>query len=121
MNCAECQTPLQSTDFKGIVIYECSKCQGRWFARDELKKAKDHTDEDLSWIDFDPFSDEADKYTVQSEHKECPKCLVPMASLTYEKSRVIIDRCMNCHGIWLHRDEFPKIIKYLGKLITNES
>ena len=113
MRCPEDSAELQTADYKGVPIAECPQCLGRWFDRDELKKAKDRTDEDLRWLDFDPFGAEADRFAVQGEQKRCPKDAAWMDALTYERSGVVIDRCSRCHGIWLNHGEFEKLVRYL--------
>lgn len=121
MNCPDCRNELIAIDFKGIRFYECVKCRGRWFDRDELKKAKDREDEDIRWLDFDPFGVDAVRFSVQSEGRECPACSRKMSSLSYSKSGVIIDKCPDCEGVWLGPGEFEKIIKYLENVILTES
>ncbi len=113
MQCPEDASELQTADYKGVPIGECPQCLGRWFDRDELKKAKDRTDEDLRWLDFDPFGADADRFAVRTQGKQCPKDSARMAALTYERSGVVIDRCPRCHGIWLNHGEFEKIVRYL--------
>ncbi|HXK37207.1 MAG TPA: zf-TFIIB domain-containing protein, partial [Candidatus Paceibacterota bacterium] len=67
MNCPECEVPLRRTDCYGVNIDECPKCLGRWFDRDELRRAKDRTDEDLRWMDFDPFARDAEESPAGAE------------------------------------------------------
>ena len=121
MTCPDCRSGLEQVDFRGIKIQECSQCQGRWFDRDELTKAKDMTDDDLRWLDFDPFGQDASKFYVPPERKKCPRCDQNMDSLSYEESKVVIDRCLQCHGIWVHHGEFEKIIQYLENLVSSKS
>lgn len=56
MNCPDCQAPLRQTDYHEVHIDECPQCLGRWFDRNELRRAKDRTDNYLRWLDFDPFA-----------------------------------------------------------------
>ena len=121
MRCADCSRDLEQVDFRGIAIQECPRCQGRWFGRDELQKAKDATDEDLRWLDFDPFCEKANRFTTSPEHKSCPACAAEMISLTYARSGVVINKCQKCHGVWLHNGEFKRIIDYLESLIVSEN
>ncbi|HPN55773.1 MAG TPA: zf-TFIIB domain-containing protein [Candidatus Omnitrophota bacterium] len=121
MTCPDCGRDLQPVDFRGIEIKECAQCQGRWFDRDELIKAKNRTDDDLRWLDFDPFGQDADQFHVPPERKKCPRCRKDMDALLYEGSGVVIDRCLDCHGIWVHHGEFEKIIQYLENLVTGKS
>jgi len=119
MHCPDCLNNLNEADFRGIKIQECGICRGRWFARQELSKAKDHVDQDLRWLDFDPFAKDAAKFAVPPEQKQCPHCERKMDSLTYERSGVVINRCLECQGVWVHHDEFEKIIQYLEHLLVS--
>jgi Zn-finger nucleic acid-binding protein len=44
-----------------------------------------------------------------------------MTALTYERSRVVVHKCTQCHGIWLSHAHFEAIIKYLEKIVDKES
>lgn len=121
MNCPDCLNQLTEVEFRQIKIQECVSCQGRWFDRKELSKAKDNTDDDLRWLDFDPFDKTADKFAVPPEGKVCPCCHSAMDSLTYVGSGVVIDRCKKCEGIWVHHGEFEKIIHYLEEVVATKS
>jgi len=122
MKCSKCQSELEEINFRGITVNECCDCQGRWFDRGELRKAKDNTDEDLRWLDFDPFdATSAHFYVVSKEGGACPKCAQSMVTLTYANSGVFIEKCQQCEGIWLHDGEFKKIITFLENIITTES
>lgn len=120
MKCPDCGAELGPFNYRDILIHECPKCKGRWFERDELRKAKDKADDDLRWLDFDPFGKEAAKFQVASRGKHCPRCSVKMMSLTYQTSRVIIDECQSCRGIWLDHGEFQAIIRYLETIVATE-
>jgi len=123
MECPEGHAQLVEISYKGVLIYECPTCKGRWFDRGELKKAKDRTDEDLRWLDFDPFGPEADKYAVpaSTEQRLCPRCSLPMTALTYKTSGVTIYKCPRCHGVWLSHGEFEAIVSYLENVVDAES
>jgi Zn-finger nucleic acid-binding protein len=121
MLCPECQIPLDETDYLGIRIDECPRCRGRWFDRDELRKAKDRTDDDLRWLDFDPFEPEAGPAPVHPAARLCPLCQVPMITVPFEKSGVVIDRCDECHGVWLRHQEFEKIVDYLDGIVSTKT
>ncbi len=120
MKCSDCQSELKQIDYRGIKINECENCKGRWFNKEELRKAKDKTDDDLRWLDFDPFGEEG-KSKVAKRGKKCPECSEEMDTLTYNDSKVKIDKCPKCEGVWLDHGEFEKIIKYLEKIIITES
>jgi Zn-finger nucleic acid-binding protein len=121
MNCPECEVPLRQTDCHGVNIDECPKCHGRWFDRDELRQAKDSTDEDLRWLDFDPFAGDTDDSQAAAKGLVCPRCSVKMGVIAYERSGVRIDKCWLCHGVWLNHGELEKIIKHLEKEVNAET
>ena len=118
MKCPACENKLETVDCRGIEIDECINCRGRWFDRDELRKAKDKQDDDIRWLDFDPFGEDAGKLGVSSEGKKCPKCLEKMSSIRYGNSGVIIDKCSSCEGVWLDHGEYERIIRYLEDLLS---
>lgn len=121
MKCPNCRNKLEAIDCKGIEVDECVSCKGRWFDRGELRKAKDKEDDDIRWLDFDPFGKDAAQLSVPSEGKNCPKCSKRMSSLNYRSSGVIIDKCSSCEGVWLDHREFEKIINYLEELVLTKS
>ena len=122
MKCPNCQRDLEQIDFRGIMVNECPDCQGRWFGRDDLEKAKNNTDDDLRWIDFDPFIKKAKHFNViPDEAGACPQCDQTMIALAYAHSGVVIMKCEQCRGIWLQDGEFKKIIGYLENMITSHS
>ena len=89
--------------------------------RSELMLAKDRADDGLRWLDFDPFGKDTEKLSVASEGKGCPECEKKMQSLTYVQSKVVIDKCQSCEGVWLSHGELEKIIRYLEKVVDSES
>lgn len=117
LKCPKCENNLKEITYKGVKINECENCKGKWFDRDELRKAKDRTDDDLRWLDFDLFEDKAGKYNTSPSKLNCPKDGVAMTALTYADSKVIIDKCDKCDGVWLDSNEFEKVIKYLEHVV----
>ena len=53
MNCPRCDVELSTQLITDVEIDECPECKGVWFENDELRRAKDATDPDLNWIDFE--------------------------------------------------------------------
>ena len=121
IKCPDCQNELKVAKLKGIEIYECLKCKGKWFDRSQLILATNKLDDGLRWLDFDPFGKDAEKLSVVSVGKQCPQCLREMRSLTYLQSKVIIEKCQSCEGVWLNHGELGKIILYLERVINTET
>jgi uncharacterized protein len=121
MKCPKKDGELESKTFEKINVEECKTCHGMWFDRGELKKAKDSTDEDLRWLDFDIFEHLDKKYEVEISSRVCPIDEVKLEVLTYSDSKIKIDACPNGHGVFLDDQEFEKIISYLENKVTSTS
>ena len=114
MTCPFCQESLEKTIFYGVEIDYCSKCLGLWFEEDELRLAKDKKDETLNWLDIDLWKYKS-KLKISRDSILCPSCRLPLYEVNYGNFRIKVDICSLCHGIWLNRGEFKKIIAYLRK------
>ena len=128
MKCPRCQKPLEKAIFHNTEVDYCPQCFGIFFEEDELRQAKDAKDKNLSWLDIDLWQDEK-KFKISYGIRLCPSCRLPLYEVYYGDSRivaeagasspplrsarVIVDVCNLCHGIWLDRGEFKKIIEYL--------
>ncbi len=119
--CPNDKNELKSVAFKSVNVLECNLCKGLFFDREELTKAKNNTDNDLRWLNFDLFSEKDHKYNDHPSSKKCPKDNTEMSSLKYQHSTVLIDKCNTCKGVWLDHGEFQKIINYLEKIVVSES
>jgi hypothetical protein len=62
---------------------------------------------------------EDEKMRLKELHyMHCPKCGHPLAELDYKGIK--IDRCMNCHGVWLDAGELDQVTQkegYLGGML----
>ncbi len=95
-----------------VEINYCPKCLGLWFEENELQWAKNDADKNLRWLDIDLWKDEKE-LKINRGIRLCPSCRVPLYEVRYGDSDVVVDVCNLCHGIWLDRAEFRKIISYL--------
>lgn len=110
--CPKCRVPLSETILHGVAVDYCPKCLGIWFEKEELRWAKDRKDKDLKWLDIDLW-DKKEQFKVVRGIRLCPSCRMPLYEVYYGESGVVVDVCNLCHGIWLDRAEFEKIINYL--------
>jgi hypothetical protein len=114
MNCPRCKATLKTIDYEGIRIETCSKCEGEWLDADELKhitKAREvRFDENerraiaaatgITGVELKDVDDDL----------RCPKCSGQTDPINYGgDTGIIIDRCTDCHGIWLDAGEIEKI------------
>jgi len=121
MKCPNCKTKnLKGAEYKSIQLDYCEDCQGIWFDRGELQKVKDKEDEFLRWIDIDPWEEKA-KFKIDKSPRICPVCEVPLYTVKHDGFPVEIDLCNVCHGIWLDKGEFDKIIEYMKEKVEKET
>jgi len=114
MTCPICKKELKEAIFYGVEVYYCLNCLGLWFEEDELRLAKDKKDENLRWLDIDLWK-RKNKFKIFLGERLCPACRLPLYEIYYGDSRIIVDFCSLCKGIWLDRGEFKRIIEYLRK------
>jgi len=112
MLCPRCKINLESAIFYKTEVDYCPQCLGIFFEEDELRQAKDEKDKDLVWLDIDLWK-ELRRFKISYGIRLCPVCRVPLYEVYYGDSGIIVDVCNLCHGIWLERGEFKKIIDYL--------
>jgi Zn-finger nucleic acid-binding protein len=114
MECPIDGTTLETHKVHSVNVEECVRCRGLWFQKGELRKAKDETDPDLQWLDFDLWSDQ-ESFVADWSSRMCPQCGKNMATISYGATGVTIDYCAEGHGIWLDKGEFQAIIEALDK------
>jgi Zn-finger nucleic acid-binding protein len=112
MECPIDGTTLETHTIHSINIEECAQCRGLWFEEGELRKAKDESDPDLNWLDFDLWSDQ-ESFKADWSSRKCPQCGKNMATISYAATGVKVDYCAEGHGIWLDKGEFQAIIEAL--------
>lgn len=112
MLCPSCKKQLDKAIFYRVEVDYCPKCLGLWFEENELRLAKDTADRNLNWLDIELWK-ETEKFKISRERKLCPACRLPLYEIRYGSSKIVVDLCNVCRGIWLDRGEFKKIIEYL--------
>ncbi|MBZ9572531.1 zf-TFIIB domain-containing protein [Patescibacteria group bacterium] len=120
MLCPICKKDLEKAIFYNIEIDFCPKCLGIWFEEEELRWVKDEKDEGLIWLDIDLWKN-SKKFKIYPGIRLCPFCRFPLYEVYYGDSRVIVDVCNLCHGIWLDRGEFKRTIEYLKEKADYET
>ncbi|NNG01528.1 MAG: hypothetical protein HKM93_19225 [Desulfobacteraceae bacterium] len=118
--CPKCEVELTQTGIGSVEVDECEQCKGVWFDKDELRQAKDMTDADLNWMDFDIWKHE-DRFKVKPSAINCPVCKTKTQTIDYGSSTIEVDYCPSCQGIWLEEHEFKKIIDSLELELVSKS
>jgi hypothetical protein len=112
MQCPNDNEYLEKVLFHNVEVDYCPKCLGMWFDKDELRLSKDDKDEQLNWLDVDLWRDKK-KFQALQIFKYCPSCRTGLVEISYDNSKVKVDFCKHCLGVWLDRGEFKQIINYL--------
>jgi Zn-finger nucleic acid-binding protein len=120
MKCPKCDYELSELVLGGSKVHHCGRCGGIWFDKDELSAVKDERDQDLSWLEYDLWSDK-DQLQPSGSSVECPRDRQPLFKIKYGPSDVLVDVCMECHGVWLDKDELDKILAELKEKVTTET
>ena len=118
----DCPTCGAKLDLYSILTMEfegCPKCHGMWLDRGELRKLKNKFDlGELHWLNGEV--DNIEKTAAIQSKRVCPKQdSGNLLSVVFGKSSVVLDWCLKCHGIWLDRGEYDKIIDYLREEAGN--
>lgn len=118
--CPKCGVELKTKVLGSIEVDECESCKGVWLEKGELEEVKEETDPNLDWLDFEIWK-HPEKFKSGSAGVDCPVCGTRTASLEYGDTGVEINYCATCQGIWLEKDELPKIIESLEDEIARKT
>ncbi len=119
MECPNDKEQLSKVLFHNVEADYCPKCLGLWLDKDELRLAKDDKDKSFNWMDIDLWRDKM-KFKVNRAEKLCPVCRVMLQEVHYDDSKVKVDFCKKCEGVWLDRGEFKQLINYLKRKFDYE-
>jgi Zn-finger nucleic acid-binding protein len=101
MKCPKCtDTELVQRNVKGkdLVVDCCPKCRGIWFDSAELEAAMPTAVNELH------VPDRAVKLKLP-----CPRCQERLYMFQYPQTRVAVEMCKKCKGLWLDGGEFKQI------------
>jgi uncharacterized protein len=90
-----------------------SEKEEEYFARLAVERMKKEAEERQGRM-----AEDEKKRLQQLHYMHCPKCGHQLAELDYKG--VKIDRCMNCHGVWLDAGELELVNQregYLGGML----
>jgi Zn-finger nucleic acid-binding protein len=119
MKCPNCQSDtLVTAGLSNIQVHTCNTCHGYWITRKELEVIKDRIPQD-AWFDLDIW-DDSEKMKATKSDKICPVDNIPLSSLEWDNSHIVIEVCIKCNGIWLDRGEFKKVVKYIDDTANDE-
>ena len=122
MTCPRCGGRTRKRRIKSVQVDRCPACGGTWFAAGKLQLLKNRERAgDYCWIDIDLWRDRRQFRAGRQQRLVCPRDGRPMITVRYGTSRVRVDICSACRGIWLDRAEYDKIVAYLEKRVNTET
>jgi len=119
MNCPYCSIKLREKTIGEVEIDECQECKGVWFEQDELRQAKDATDKDLRWMDFEIWKHK-DRFSARPAKLKCPQCSKTLVTIQYANTKVEVDCCPTCKGTWLDYGELEEIVDALNNELLSK-
>jgi len=105
MNCPACKNPMVILELNQVEIDYCSLCKGIWLDNGELELIFSTSDRKEITKAFSIKNDLAE------EKRRCPNCKKKMEKVEFENTGIIIDRCVNSHGLWFDNGELRSLLK----------
>ena len=115
MKCPRCSGGLTTIEYEGAEIETCAGCGGEWMDGGEMGQVVRTVEETFPQTmreALDAINDNAFSIDESVENQlSCPKCSgVALNRFNYAcSSGIAIDRCSECKGIWLDKDEIEKV------------
>jgi Zn-finger nucleic acid-binding protein len=119
MNCPTCKIGLETKLAGPVEVHACPQCEGVWYEGEELRLAKDASDTDLNWLDFEIWKD-WESLDLKLKNKACPGCNQKLVGVRYAETPVEIDCCPTCKAIWLEKGEFAAIVASLEAEVVSK-
>jgi Zn-finger nucleic acid-binding protein len=114
--CPSCSENLNLYKIFQMELEGCPKCKGIFLDKDELRSLKDKSTkgswQTLCWMDDEVEAIEKSK--AMASKRPCPKCSnVNFISTYFGNTKVILDWCPSCHGVWLDGGEFQEVLQHM--------
>ena len=113
MKCPRCKKKLIKETREGEEIEVCKACNGMWLHKQQLNNLLKESggDVELCSIDDNPHKD-------KNPVIKCRECKnVEMNKINFlDYSDIIMDRCPECGGFWLDKNELANMHKYIKKV-----
>jgi Zn-finger nucleic acid-binding protein len=104
----------------GIDLDQCPACEGLWFDPGELDAIKNNMDDDVRWKDFDLRS-YAERAHFKHTNLVCANCGSALCELLFDTSRIELEFCVKCGGVWADKGKLVPILKHMHKSVDLES
>jgi Zn-finger nucleic acid-binding protein len=122
MKCPRGHGRLRARRLGSVEFHRCPECGGAFYDARKLRLLKRRASHgDYGWIHIDLWKDEAKFRAGKQERLVCPNDKQTMVTVRYGDSRVRVDICEGCRGIWLDEREYGKILRYLEQKVDSET
>lgn len=105
--CPKCKTPTSIFNFEADLNFDrCETCKGMWMDKGELA------------LTTGSDADFPDPLTAQNGPKtslHCPKCAHGLHEVAFGNSKVLVEVCGGCEGLWLDSRELVQVQGILRK------
>jgi Zn-finger nucleic acid-binding protein len=105
MNCPACKNPMVILELNQVEIDYCSECKGIWLDNGELDLIFSSSDRKEISKSFSIKND------FDETKRRCPNCKKKMDKVEFENTGIIIDKCIDEHGVWFDSGELKSILK----------
>ena len=107
INCPKCKTATSPFNFEADLYFDrCDKCKGLWMDKGELARTTGSAHD---------FPEPAKAMTGPKTNYACPKCAHHLHEVSFGQSKVIVDVCGKCEGLWLDSRELKEVQEILRK------
>lgn len=105
MNCPACKNSMVILELNQVEIDYCTACKGIWLDSGELElifSTNDRKEIDKSFLVKNDFAE---------TRRRCPICKKKMDKVEFENTSIILDKCVNHHGLWFDSGELKSILQ----------
>jgi len=88
-----------------VEIDYCTSCKGIWLDNGELDLIFSNSDQKEIAKSFSVKND------IDEVKRRCPNCKKKMDKVEFENTGIIIDKCVDAHGVWFDSGELKSILK----------
>lgn len=113
MKCPRDGSELQAVDVGGVELDKCHKCDGLWLDYGELKKVRNMNLGEIEEELEQKYGNPEVQPAKADAYMRCPRCgeegRLMRHHVSYMKP-VEVDRCQQCHGMWLDDTELDELL-----------
>ena len=113
MKCPKCAALLSPLPAADVTLDKCHSCDVIWLDYSELKKLRESCAQSIEQDLEEQFGNPAAPMQNLDGYLRCPSCEdsgLRTIYVSYVKP-VRVDRCPNCYGMWLEKNELDTLLQ----------